>query len=283
MTDGTEAVPDGWPEPRPGTVRVMLLGTYHMDNPGLDEVNVDADDVLSDERQAELRDLADRLEGWDPDRIALERPHDRDDEVNEIYREYRSGEREYDREETFESPHSMRNDPATECRSEVVQVGFRLADRLGHGYVAAIDEHPDESRYEDGPFEDREIDPARKTDVPLPEPAEIQREADKRLATATIPDYHAWLNADAWLRNNHDLMFDRGIRASGGPFGSPLALAFWYDRNLRMVHHLWRTMNADDERILLVVGSGHVRVLRHLLTEAPMFSPVSPLPSLPDV
>ena len=39
-------------------------------------------------------------------------------------------------------------------------------------------------------------------------------------------------------------------------------------------------MDADDERILLVVGSGHGRVLRHLLTEAPMFRPVSPLQSL---
>ena len=280
MTD--TSVPDGWPEPEPGTVRVMLLGTYHMDNPGLDEVNVDADDVLSDRRQAELRDLADRLVEWDPDRIALERPYDRADEVNEIYRAYRSGEREYDREETFPAQHPDRNDPATECRNEVVQVGFRLADRLDHDYVAAIDEHPDESRYEDDPFEDREIDSARKTDVPLTEPQEMQREADDRLASSTIPEYFAWMNGGDQWRWNHDLMFDQGIRATDDTFGSPIALGYWYDRNLRMVHHLWRTMDPDDERILLVVGSGHVRVLRHLLTEAPMFDPASPLPYLPD-
>lgn len=280
MTDGS--VPGTRPEPTSGTVRVMLLGTYHMDNPGLDQVNVEADDVLSDRRQAELRDLVDRLADWNPDRIALERPHGRGDEVNDRYREYRTGERAYDREERFHSPHGMRKDPATECRSEAVQVGFRLADRLDHDSVAAIDEHPDESRYEPDPFDDREIDPTRKTAVQRPDPAELGRESDERLASSTIPEYLAWMNGGEQWRANHDLMFDSGIRATGGAFGSPVALASWYDRNLRMVHHLWRTMDPEDERILLVVGSGHVRVLRHLLTEAPMFGPVSPLPYLPD-
>ncbi len=38
---------DSWPECDADHVLVMLLGTYHMDHPGLDEVNIDADDVLS--------------------------------------------------------------------------------------------------------------------------------------------------------------------------------------------------------------------------------------------
>lgn len=259
----------------------MLLGTYHMDNPGLDVENVDADDVLADRRQAELRGLVDRLADWNPDGVAVERPHDRADEVNDRYREYRSGDRAYDREEAFPAPHPDRNDPVTECRSEVVQVGFRLADRLGHDRVAAIDEHPAEPDAD--PFADRDVDSARKTTAPRPDPEEMQREADERLASATIPEYLAWMNTEAKLRENHDLMFDAGIRAADAPFGSPTALAYWYDRNLRMVHHLWRTMAADDDRVLLVVGSGHVRVLRHLLDEAPMFCPASPRPHLPAV
>ena len=88
------------------------------------------------------------------------------------------------------------------------------------------------------------------------------------------------MNTEDELRDNHDLMFDAGIRAADEQFGSPSTLAFWYDRNIRMAHHLWRAVEPGDERILLVVGSGYVRVLRHLLTEAPMFCPVSPLPYL---
>ena len=35
----------------------LLLGTYHMGNPGLDVHNVQADDVLSPKRQEEIQRL----------------------------------------------------------------------------------------------------------------------------------------------------------------------------------------------------------------------------------
>ncbi|WP_459193103.1 DUF5694 domain-containing protein [Halosimplex sp. J119] len=276
MSDGTPDSPSTeWPDCDSEQIRVMLLGVYHMDNPGLDEVNVEADDVLAPDRQDELRDLVDGLAEWRPDRVAVERPWDRTDEVNDRYAEYRSGEREYDCEETFPAPHPDRNEPATECRSEVVQVGFRLADRLDHDRVAAVDEHPPEPDRD--PFADREIDSTRKTAVDLPDPTEMEREERERLAASTVSEFLARLNGGDLSRENHALMFDRGVRAADGPFGSPAALAFWYDRNVRMVHHLWRTADADDERVLFLVGSGHLRALRHLLTEAPMFCPVSPI------
>ena len=170
----------------------MLLGTYHMDNPGLDEVNVDADDVLADDRQAQLEALAERLTEWNPDRIAVERPYDNVEAVNSLYESYRTGEYAYDREETFPAPHPMRNDDESECRSEVVQVGFRLADRLNHSHVVPIDEHPEEP--DSDPFESREIDSVRKTSVALPDPDDWKRAVENRLVSSPIPEYLAWLN-----------------------------------------------------------------------------------------
>ena len=280
LTNTRPSIPDEWPEPTPGQAQVMLLGTYHMDDPGLDVVNVDADDVLASHRQAELRDLVARVADWKPDTVAVERPSDRNETINTRYREYRSGERAYDREETFPAPHSKRDELTTECRSEIVQVGFRLADHLDHERVAAIDEHPPE--LEADPFEDRDIDSKRKTNIELTDGEAMRRENDERLSSSTIPEFLHWVNRNVERKRNHDLMFDRGIRATDERFGSPIVLAHWYDRNIRMVHHLWRSMNSDDDKLLLLVGSGHVRVLRHLLTESPMFCPVSPLPYLPE-
>lgn len=269
---------DSWPEPSPDQVRVMLLGTYHMDNPGLDTVNVDADDVLTPDRQAELRDLADRLEPWQPDRVAVERPYDRRDEVNARYREYRDGDREYDREEQFDSPHPSRDEPDVECRSEVVQVGFRLADRLGHERVYPVDDPTALGNDDAAALEDRGFEPEQKVPVDLTDPSAHQREVDERLVDATIPAFLGWLNRDAQQRVNHELMFGRSIRLGDGDnYGGPRMLSTWYDRNLRTVHHLWRAVESGDDRALLLVGNGHVRVLRHLLTETPQFCPVSPL------
>ncbi|CAP15631.1 DUF5694 domain-containing protein [Halobacterium salinarum] len=274
----SDSMPAVWPDPEESQIEVLLLGTYHMDNPGLDEVNVTADDVLTATRQAELQELVDRLEPFAPDRIGLERPWDRDDALNDTYAKYRDGEYVYGEEYDYESVHSDRNEPGTECRSEVVQVGFRLADRLGHDRVFPIDEHPPDSG--DDPFEDRDRDSAQKTGVPVPDSEEMQRRSDDQLAASTIPEYLAWRNQEVRLRQNHLLMFDRGVRATGEAFGSPLALSYWYDRNIRIVRHLWEAIEEGDDRAMIVVGSGHIRVLRHLLTEAPMFCPVSPLPYL---
>ena len=38
-----------------GSSPILILGTYHMANPGLDAYNVEADDVLSARRQEEIR------------------------------------------------------------------------------------------------------------------------------------------------------------------------------------------------------------------------------------
>jgi len=40
-------------------------------------------------------------------------------------------------------------------------------------------------------------------------------------------------------------------------------------------------VNGDTERILCLVGSGHVHALRQLLLETPEFCPTSALPYLP--
>jgi hypothetical protein len=272
--------PEGWPEPdRPADERidVVLVGTYHMDEPGEDEVNPDVPDPLATDQQAQIRELADRLVLLEPDGVAVERPYDRADRVNAVYERYRDG-RSYDAEAAIEPPDPGRDEPFTECRSEVVQVGFRLADRLGHDLVHAVDEFP--PKPEQDPFDEREIDSARKTPAPDFDPAEHERAESERLREETVRESFRRINGEPALAGNHRIMFDRGLRAADERFGSPAALTYWYDRNVRIAHHLWRAADEAGDRLLFVVGSGHVRALRHLLTESPVLHPVSPLPVL---
>ena len=85
-------LPTGFPAVcAPGEVQVMLLGTYHFANPGRDVVKQDIDDVLAPRRQAELEDLATRLAGWKPNRIAVEWPFSRTDSARARYARYRAG------------------------------------------------------------------------------------------------------------------------------------------------------------------------------------------------
>jgi hypothetical protein len=54
-------------------LKVMILGSYHMSNPGLDVHNMKAEDVTTPERQKELAEIAAGLSRFLPNKIALER------------------------------------------------------------------------------------------------------------------------------------------------------------------------------------------------------------------
>src|SRR5438270_11301364 len=51
---------------------IVVLGTYHMANPGHDIHNMQADDVLSAKRQQEIAQLIEVLKKFRPTRIAIE-------------------------------------------------------------------------------------------------------------------------------------------------------------------------------------------------------------------
>jgi hypothetical protein len=103
------------PKPKPGTV--MIVGTFHMANPGLDLHKVLADDMLSDDRQKQIAAVTAGLERFKPTMAAVERPAET---TVEPYAQYRAG--------------TLKPAP-----NEVVQLGFRLANAAKLERVAGID------------------------------------------------------------------------------------------------------------------------------------------------
>jgi hypothetical protein len=242
-------------------IQVMLLGTYHFANPGRDVIKQDIDDVLHPRRQAELDDLVTRLASWKPDRIAVEWPISATDTVRARYARYLA--------QTL-APN----------RNEVVQIGFRLASRLGHDALYPIDDdsYLDLNDSLKAIFQRRpEFKRTRDSVV-----AVLQKEAESTNAwmrTTTIREHLLRLNGDEALHRGNSLgMFGGYLQAGEGQnYGGPQFLAQWYARNFNMAHNLTRMLRPDVKRILLVVGGGHVAPLRNLLDEAPQFCPVSPL------
>ena len=53
-------------------VQVMIVGSFHMDNPGHDVYNLKVDDMLAPRRQTEIEALARSLARFKPDRVAVE-------------------------------------------------------------------------------------------------------------------------------------------------------------------------------------------------------------------
>src|SRR4051812_39814607 len=96
---------------------VLVLGVFHMNNPGHDIFNSNVDDVLAPKRQAEIAQLIEVLKTFRPTKIAVEREAG-DARITKDYNDYVAG------------THQL-------TRNEIEQIGFRLARELGHKTVYA--------------------------------------------------------------------------------------------------------------------------------------------------
>ena len=70
---------------------IMILGSSHLANPGMDGINTKMDDVLAPKRQREIQQLVEQLKAFGPTKIAFEVDFSRDAEINAYYQGYLKG------------------------------------------------------------------------------------------------------------------------------------------------------------------------------------------------
>src|ERR1700749_232132 len=93
------AQPDARPE-------IMVLGNYHMSNPGRDLFNMQADDVLAPKRQEEMAQLIEVLKRYHPTKIAIEADFG-DERVAKQYSDYVAGKFTLTRKEPTKAPYRL--------------------------------------------------------------------------------------------------------------------------------------------------------------------------------
>lgn len=252
-------------------IPVLLIGTFHLDNPNRDLANAQVGGVLEPPSQSALERLAEELAAWEPTVVAVEAPHTRREPLNTLYKSYRRGERSYDEMKPMPEPFSD-----TFARNEVVQIGFRLAEMVELDEIEPIDHETSIPAY---------TSQSGVTDVfnslPRPDeveydvatPADIEKDIEDLLAKDPLDEAVRAMNQPALLKANHDLMFAASLEHQDEDAAIGHLVA-WYERNIRTVRTLYSRCAIDD-RVVLVFGNGHINVLRHLLEEAPMFRPIS--------
>jgi hypothetical protein len=241
-------------------IAVLLLGSYHMSNPGADRFNLESDDVLSDRRQREILAVVERLSQFAPTRVAIESPWG--DTISPArYRAYLAGEGQL-------------------SRQEEEQVGFRLAARMGHETVYPVDVKiglPDErlqSVLETTPELGRYM-------------AGLQEYGEWAMATMA-----EWLSEGSvgqmlYRMNTPEAIewADRGYLefflplVAGDDYGGAEFVATWYERNLKIFANLHRISEPGD-RVFVIYGAGHIPHLRYFVTLSPHFCLEDALPYL---
>jgi hypothetical protein len=258
---GAVSVPAGAAEP----VQVMVLGTYHFGNPGLDLNNIKADDVLKPQRQKELQALAAALATYRPTKIMIERIVQSDDLLDPKYASFR--------------PADLRT-----TRDERIQVGYRLANRLGHKSVYGIDEQPTKGEPDYFPFGAvmawaKTNGRGAELEATMGKASRIVTDMEARQKTQTIPELLQHDNTAQAEASAQSFYYD--LLSYGDTNAQPGAdlNAMWYLRNAKIFAKLMKAAGPGD-RVLVVYGGGHNYWLRHFARTTPGYSNVDPVPYL---
>lgn len=220
---------------------ILVLGCYHMANPGRDLFNMKADDVLAPKRQAEITELIEVLKKFQPTKVAIE--SDAHGPRLGQYADYLAGKR-------------------TLTSNEIEQLGFRLAKEMGHKTIYPVDVDgdfpwPRVVNYAKGSGRAKELDAI------MSEIGTMVKAQDKFLASHTVLETLVYMNADAKVAEDMGFYFREAHLGEPGDWAGADLVSDWFRRNMRIYSNLTRLVDSPNERILVIYGNGHLGWLRH--------------------
>lgn len=228
-------------------IEVMVVGVFHLSNPGHDLHNLQVDDVLAARRQAELVRISQALARFRPTKVGVEWPEDL---VAERYPKFLAG-------------------ALAPSRNEVVQLGFRLAKMAHAQGVYGLDADGDFPYDRVKAFAETHHLSADLDRLNLGFQDQVDQEA-RLLSRGTISSVLRYLNDPARLATDNQfyramLRYGEGAEQPGADLD-----AAWYRRNLLICANLVQIAKGGD-RIVVFFGAGHAFLLRQCVSESPGF------------
>lgn len=272
------------PQPLPEQ-SALLLGVYHFDNPGRDTHNMEIDDYFAEDRQAELAEVANLLAEYQPTKILVELPPRYQPWLDSLYALYAAD--------------AITLEEIERGRNEVFQLGFRLAKQLGGVPVVTID-HSGAWLGEYADFIADTLGLQFYLEAQEAGAANIKIQ-EEQFRSHTVRENLTYLNQWEQIQENQRYYNQVAVRVQDttGIYyhyqeinqeidGLPYLLrsfdfnnigvelvAEWYKRNLFIYRNILQQTHPED-RVLIIIGAGHVRYLHQMLSDNSEIELISP-------
>ena len=226
---------------------VLVLGVYHMANPGRDIFNMQADDVLAPKRQAEIAQLLEVLKKFQPTKIAIEA--DMYGRRRQEYADYLAGK------------HTL-------SRNENDQLGYRLAKELGHKAIYPVDADGDFpfqrfTNYAKGSGRTKELE------AMMGEIGAMVKAQNDYLASHTVLETLLYMNTDSKVTEDVGFYYRQAHFSEPGDWAGADLVSDWFRRNMRIYSNIVKLVDSPNERVLVIYGAGHLGWLRQNFSSDP--------------
>lgn len=263
------------------TKEAMILGVYHFSNPGMDTYNLEVGDYFTKKRQSEIQEVVDLLAHYKPNKIFVEFLPSQQVKLDSLYALYASN--------------RISLTDIKDGQNEVYQIGFRLAKQLGIQEIIAVDHSGAYlAPYADFIADTLSIKSYQEYDE---EYKQLMKKRQIQFIQNTVKENLIYLNDWQQILNNHNyynnvaitvkdtsnVMFsykEVELEIDGFPYqmrsydfnniGVELATE-WYKRNLFIYRNILE-QSENNDRILIIIGSGHIRHLNQFFDDNPDFN-----------
>ena len=240
---------------------LAILGTYHMGTPGNNVVNPKVADITTPERQKQIAELVEKLKKFKPTKIVLECDHpEADAKTQANYDKYLAGQYQLSKNETN-------------------QIGFRLAKDSSHKKVYCVDWsdfwNDPAINYEKYASKDAEMNAYLKgiyQDLKEEKGAEYEK-----ILPLSIIDQLIFVNQPDQMEKDHQRYFDFLRIGRGSEYAGANYVSWWYRRNLTIFTNIARLTDSMNDRILVIYGVGHGKLLTQMAKESGFYNVESPL------
>lgn len=224
--------------------QVLVMGSFHFANPGLDAVKSPVIDVMAADAQAWLETLATRIAAFAPTDVLVECPAEAQAELEASLAAYREG-------------------AYTLQVNETDQIGLRVAAAAGAERVTCFDQR--DVHWEGGKLMSflEEHDPAALAQVQKAIGELSEREAREH-TTLPLGELLRLANSPERDRQNKNLYLMTNAVDAGNTYAGADAAASWWRRNFHMYANV-QAAAQPGRRVFVLAGAGHTAVIRDLL------------------
>ena len=236
--------------------QVLVVGTFHMDYPGLDSHKTsesDKIDVLKEPKKSEVSQLVEYIKKFKPTKIAIEAGTSW--KAVEKLKAYKDGEYRDQRDERYQIAMRIANDLKFDTlynldAHSLSQDMYRNDSIAYNSYTGAIDwEREDASSTAMYDWFDY-------NDI-------ITKEAP-------LLDYFKYMNSPESHAYGYGIYLTGGFKTENNQGADHLSM-WWYNRNLRIFRKLTGITDGPEDRIMILMGNGHAAVLRQLIKVSPEY------------
>ncbi|AUP81200.1 DUF5694 domain-containing protein [Flavivirga eckloniae] len=236
---------------------VLLVGTFHYNNPGADVAKTKSFDILNEKSQLELEQISSEIKNYNPTKIFVEWPYNEQKELDSLYQLYKE-------DKYF-------NDSLSDfyLKNEIFQLAFRIAKKNNQDKIYAID-------YLETEFPYQKV----MNDIESSNQMELKEKIQKIIADHTI-EFDNMIDSDVSLKeltfaeNTKEFRFKSNnlhnnllpIAGEVEDFNGAYLTSEWYKRNIYMWSLIQKYTSDSDERIMILAGSSHIAMIELFIKE----------------